>query len=458
MHGTPAGPQKDSVPGRLPVDCCTCPPSNQMYQKTVLHNGICLITERSLSRTVSFGLWINVGSRDEEQDCSGCAHFVEHMLFKGTDRRDAGAIARELDRLGGQANAFTTKEQTCLYGTVLDAQLPQLVALLSDLFLHSLYPDHEIERERLVILQEIGQAQDTPEDLIHDLFAGVLWQGHPLAQPVLGQPEAIATMTRPRLQKFTQRGYTPERLLIAAAGNVDHQALVDLLGEMGLFTSLAQSSASAVRRQPPPPLPANILVQPKRLEQAHVLLGTYGLPANSESRYALALLNTILGGNMSSRLFQEVREKRGLAYSIYSFADGASDSGSVGIYAGIGQETVREVIDLIDTVLADIRTGGITMEELRGAQDFARAGIYLAEESMEARMMRLAKNELTLGRYVPIEEVETALTKVNLDELTALAADLFAKPLAGVVLGPVRPDDFRPDPSLLADDEDSDND
>jgi predicted Zn-dependent peptidase len=427
-----------------------------MYQKTVLHNGISLITERSQSRTVSFGIWIDVGSRDEDHGMSGCAHFVEHMLFKGTTTRDAAAIARELDRLGGQANAFTSKEHTCLYGTVLDKQLPQLVALLSDLFLLSLYPEHEVERERSVIVQEIGMVQDTPEDLAHDLFAEILWAGHPLGRPVLGEPEAIATMTRARLKKFMGQGYIPSRVLISAAGNVEHEALVTMLAAVSAFAATTVPAEPAPARQAPAPLPAKIIVQPKRLEQAHVLLGTYGLPANSEARYALALLSTILGGNMSSRLFQEVREKRGLAYSIYSFVDAASDSGVVGIYAGIGHEAVNEVMALISVVIGDICAGGITDDELRGAQDFARAGIYLAEESMEARMMRLAKNELTLGRYVPIEEVEFALSHVGREELMSLATDIFAKPLSGVILGPVRTEDYRPDASLFAGEIDDD--
>lgn len=425
-----------------------------MYQKTVLDNGISLITERIPARTVSFGIWINVGSRDEDQEGSGAAHFMEHMLFKGTASRDAGAISRELDRLGGLSNAFTTKEHTCLYGTVLDEQLPQLVALLSDLFLFSVFPEQEIERERLVVLQEIGMAQDTPEDLIHDLFAGVLWGDHPLARPVLGRPKAIATMSSARLKAFSRHGYVPGRVVIAAAGNVDHDSLRGMLAAISSWTSGSIPGDTPLARMVPTPLPSGILVQPKRLEQAHLLLGTYGLPVQSESRYALALLNTILGGNMSSRLFQEIREQRGLAYSIYSFADGASDSGTVGIYAGIGPETVNEVKDLIAAVLADIRAGEVTIDELHDAQEFARTGVVLAEESMESRMMRLAKNELTFGRYIPIQEVEEALARVRLDELTDLANAILAKPLSGVVLGPVRPGDFQPEASLLVGEED----
>jgi predicted Zn-dependent peptidase len=425
-----------------------------MYKKTVLENGIRLTTERTPSRTASFGIWIDVGSRDEEPEGSGSAHFIEHMLFKGTPSRDAGTIARELDRLGGQANAFTTKEHTCLYGTVLDAQLPQLVALLSDLFLNSLFPDHEIERERLVVLQEIGMSQDTPEDLIHDLFAGVLWAGHPLARTVLGQPELIATMSNPRLQRFLRHGYQPERVLIAAAGNVDHDELTGMLSPLSSWRPVPPSPDSHLARMFPSPHPPCILVQPKRLEQAHILLGCPGFPAHTESRYALALLNTILGGNMSSRLFQEVREKRGLAYSIYSFVDGLSDTGMVGIYAGIGHETVNQVRELITDVVADLRAGGITNNELHGAKDFARAGVILAEESMEARMIRLAKNELTLGRHVPMQEIEAALDQVQLHEVTDLAAKLFASQFGGVVLGPVRQDTCEPETSLLVSDDD----
>jgi len=421
-----------------------------MYQKTVLHNGLSVVTERSPSRTVSFGIWIDIGSRDEDPASLGCAHFVEHMLFKGTVDRDAAAIARQLDRLGGQANAFTTKEQTCLYGTVLDAQLPQLVSLLSDLLCHSLLEGLEVERERLVILQEIGMVQDTPEDLIQELFAGVLWEGHSLGRTILGVPESVMGVTGERLREFIARGYVPNRILIAAAGNVDHERLVDLLESTTLFAP-APCLPPLVPRAVPVCLPARMVVQPKRLEQAHVLLGGYGLAAGSPSRYALALLNTILGGNMSSRLFQEIREKRGLAYSIYSFIEATSDTGMVGIYAGVGHGDVNEVMELIRLVLADLCAGGISREELAGAQDFARAGIYLAEESMEARMMRLAKNELTHGRPVPIEEVEAALARVGVDELTALAGAMFVQPLSGVILGPVRRDDYRSDPGLCVD-------
>lgn len=419
-----------------------------MYHKTVLDSGVILVTEQIPSRTVSFGIWMDVGTRDEDAQGSGAAHFLEHMLFKGTTRRDASSIARELDRLGGQSNAFTTKENTCLYGTVLDAQLPSLVAILSELFFDSLFPDHEIERERLVILQELGMSLDTPEDLIHDLFAGVMWEGHPMARPTLGQVETISAMDRDCLQAFRRRGYVPNRVLISAAGNVDHHALAGMLSAMNEWRYAAPLGDEVPDRIAPLVLPPQITVSPKRLEQAHILLGIPGPPACTDDRYAISLLNTVLGGNMSSRLFQEVREKRGLAYSIYSFVEGASDCGVVGVYAGVNPESTIEVRGVIQDVIADICKNGISVDELRGAQDFVRAGLFLAEESMEARMMRLAKNEWTFGRHIPIEEADAGVCRVVTNEVTDLAVKLFANPLAGVVLGPVRQEDCRPDSSL----------
>ncbi|MDP2106351.1 MAG: pitrilysin family protein, partial [Desulfobulbaceae bacterium] len=260
-----------------------------MYQKTVLDSGVILVSERIPSRTVSFGIWIDAGTRDEDEHGSGAAHFLEHMLFKGTGLRDASAIARELDRLGGLSNAFTTKENTCLYGTVLDSQLSSLVTILSELFFDSLLPDHEIERERMVILQEIGMSLDTPEDLIHDLFAGVMWEGHSMSRPVLGRSEVIAAMDRDLLQAFKHRGYRPGRVLVSAAGNVDHHALVGMLSAMNDWRPASLPGAALPARIAPSPQPPKVSIYPKRLEQAHVLLGTPGPPASTESRYVLSL-------------------------------------------------------------------------------------------------------------------------------------------------------------------------
>lgn len=409
-----------------------------MYQKTLLDNGIAVVTEQLPARTISLGIWVNAGSRDEGPGQSGCAHYVEHMLFKGTAGVRADEIAQEFDRLGGMSNAFTSKEATCLYASILDSQLPQLFNLLADILLHSLFEEQEVERERLVILQEVGMVEDTPEDLIHDLLAALLWGDHSLSRPVLGDPAVIRTMTRKKLLDFVASFYCANRLLIAAAGNIDHQELVALAARA--FSAVPPARPAAVlpaSRLVPVSRPPKVVGYKKKLEQVHLLAGGYGLPTGAPERYALALLNILLGGNMSSRLFQEVREKRGLAYSIYSFVDSLSDSGTIGIYAGVAPESLSEVMDLIQANLQAICKNGITEKELRHACDYARAGMYLAAESMEARMMRLVKNELSFGRYVSMDEVDQALNRVQLDEVLTVADQLFAKPLSAVLLGPI---------------------
>ena len=410
-----------------------------MYQKSILNSGIRVITEKIPSRTVSMGIWVDAGSRDEELDSNGEAHFVEHMLFKGTSGRSSEDIARDLDRLGGMSNAFTSKETTCLYGTVLDSHLPRLIDLLTDLFLNSLFDRHEVERERQVILQEIAMVEDSPEELIHDLFASQVWHGHPLSNSVLGRPKVVGSMNSADLHQFIRDHYTPDRIVIAAAGNVDHDALLELLA--GKFSCAlpppAAQPASLWQRKAPRTLPASFKVQTKSLEQAHLLLGGgHGQPADSPERYQQILLNILLGGNMSSRLFQEIREKRGLAYSIYSFIDASSDCGMFGVYAGVGAGSVNQVLDLTNEVLSQLCHTGPTLDELDRARDFARAGMYLAAESMESRMTRLARNEMIFGRCVPIEEVDQALSRVTSADVAGTAA-IFKPPLTVLVLGPV---------------------
>lgn len=412
-----------------------------MYQKTVLDNGIAVVTERLPARTISLGIWVNVGSRDEGPDQSGCAHFVEHMLFKGTKNLQADAIARELDRLGGMSNAFTSKEATCLYASILDSQLSLLFTLFADILLGSLFDRTEVERERMVILQELGMVEDTPDDLIHDLFAALLWGEHPLSRPVLGSPEIVGSMTRKKLVDFVRTFYRADRILVAAAGNIVHEELVELASLA--LSSIPASPASeevSVRREVPVPLPSRVVAYRKKLEQAHLVVGSYGLPTCAEERYALALLNILLGGNMSSRLFQEIREKRGLAYSIYSFIDSLSDSGTMGIYAGVAPTSLSEVMDLIQENTQGICVHGITKKELQHACDYARAGMYLAAESMESRMMRLVKNELCFGRYFSIDEIDQALSAVEIEDVLDVAARIFTTPMSGVLLGPVTPE------------------
>ncbi|HIJ77712.1 MAG: insulinase family protein [Desulfobulbaceae bacterium] len=407
-----------------------------MFQKTVLDNSIRIITEKNPSRTVSVGIWVDVGSRDEQEANNGCAHFVEHMLFKGTARRSATRIAQELDMLGGMSNAFTSSDTTCFYATVLDDKLYQLMDLLADLFLNSVFDQKEVEREREVVLQEISMVEDTPDDRVHEIFTSQIWGGHPLGHTVLGRREVVAAMDSGMLLDYVERFYTPDKIVIAAAGNLDH-------GEFCRFWQKAlaeftRSSHNRPQREKPQSLPSVRKVYKKPLEQLHMVLGSYGLPMVSAERYHLYLLNIMLGGNMSSRLFQEVRERHGLAYSVYSYVSSFIDSGYLGIYLGMDPGSANKALELIAREIASLRQGHISKEELANAKDYAKAGVFLAAENMESRMTRIARNELSFGRYIDFDEVVAGFDKVGLDDIVGMAEYVFAKPLFAAAIGPIR--------------------
>lgn len=408
-----------------------------MYQKTVLDNSIRLVTEQLPSRLVSIGIWVAVGARDEDARNNGSAHFVEHMLFKGTKLRSAQQISKDLDMLGGMSNAFTSTEYTCYYLTVLDDRLTEALDLLADIFLNSVFDPEEIEREKQVVLQEIAMVEDTPDDRVHELFSSLFWQGHGLGNTVLGKAEVVTGFDHRSLTEYVSTNYRPDRLVISAAGNVDHQTFAGLCRER--FGAIAPVTASPLARVAPPArnvTDRQIINRP--LEQAHMVMGTKGLPNNSAGRYQLLLLHTILGGNMSSRLFQEIREKRGLAYSIFSYLSSNADCGYTAIYLGVDPRFLAESVELIQAELAKLRVDGITGSELAGAIEYAGSGIYLAAENMEVRMTSLAKNEFSFGRYLALEELTGALGAVTVDEVNGLAQELFAnETLPLCVIGPV---------------------
>ncbi|MFN2368686.1 MAG: M16 family metallopeptidase [Desulfurivibrionaceae bacterium] len=411
-----------------------------MYNKTVLDNSLRIMTERLPSRLVSLGIWVEVGSRDEDDRNNGSAHFAEHMFFKGTRLRSAQQIAKELDMLGGMSNAFTSSEYTCYYLTVIDDRLTEAVELLADLFLNSTFAPEEIDRERQVILQEIAMVEDTPDDLVHEMFSALYWRGHGLANPVLGRAEVVSALDSSSLTEFVVANYRPERIVITAAGNVDHRIFTELCRDR--FGKMPPAGAPLPERQPPRPDSfGNKRIIERPLEQAHTVMGTTGLPADSADRYKHLLLNSILGGNMSSRLFQEIREKRGLAYSVYSYLSNNSDCGYTGIYLGVDPGSWPETLELVHRELAGLRRKGITEEELAGAAEYARGGIYLAAENMEVRMNSLAKNEFTFGRYLSIEELTEAIAGVKCEEVNELAGMIFAEErLPMCVVGPVPAD------------------
>lgn len=413
-----------------------------MYQKSVLDNGVRIITEPvSQNRTVAVGIWVDVGSRDEHDLNNGCGHFVEHMLFKGTANRTAWQIARELDVLGGMSNAFTSRENTCYYATVLDIHLERMMELMADMYRNSLFDPEEVSRERQVILQEINMAEDMPDDQIHDLFAAQLYGRHPLGKTVLGSREVVAAMDAQKLREHVSAYYTPDRVVISAAGNVDHEAFVDICRKN--FEYMAKASQQVPARRVPLELAPVRKIYSKPLEQVHAVLGTYGLSAVDPDRFALILLNIILGGNMSSRLFQEIREKRGLAYSIYSFVESFLDSGYLGVYLGVDRDTVNESIEVINDELKRLKIELVSGQELVDAKDFAKGSLYLSAEGMESRMSRNARNEYCFGQFVSFEEVAAEIDHVTSEDVLQLAERIFGRELTASVLGPLNQNEIQ---------------
>ncbi len=407
-----------------------------MFHKTVLANGVRVVTETLPHfHSVSLGVWLNTGSRDETAPENGLAHFLEHMAFKGTPRRTALALAQEIDQLGGAANAFTTKENTCFHGKVLAEQLPRLFDLLSDIVLNPLYDPEELEKERQVVLQEIYNAEDTPDDHVHDLFGRCFWGDSAFGRPIMGQAETVSNFSRALLLTYRQAHYHPDRLVIAAAGRLDHDALVELAG-----TAFGQL-ANGIPRQPR----QAVTTQPgyhhyeRDLEQVHLVLGGRAPAAGDYQRFIAVLLNLILGGNMSSRLFQEVRENLGLCYSIYSFLHCYSDTGLLGITAAVSPDRLEILLATIHREMQKFREELVPETELQAALDYSRASFYLSAEDSDNRMLRLAKNEINFGRYLSYEEVIDHLAAVTPAQLRDMAqAWLDLDTWQTVCLGPAR--------------------
>jgi len=411
--------------------------------KTALGNGLRIVTERIPHlKSVSVGIWVNIGSRDEKPDESGLSHMIEHMIFKGTSRRTARQIAKEIDQVGGMSNAFTSKEFTCFHAKVMSDHLPLVTDLLTDIFLNSLFAPEDLERERQVILQEIHMLEDTPDELVHVLFSLNLWPHDPLGSPVLGHMETVSSFTPKEIRAYLARNYLAPNIVVAAVGDVDHQAFVDLMApsfESGLLPPIHRSDQR-------PQAQAGIHVTTRNLEQVHLCLGSTFPSALEDERYPAALLNIILGGNMSSRLFQEIRENRGLAYSVYSFLSAYLDTGMLGIYAGVDRGQTEETIRLILAELDKMRKGEIDKPELKAAQEHLKGSIILGSESPDSRMIRLAKNEITYGRYIDFDEILDQVAQVTVDQVVGVARKyLSPENLSLTVLGPLEPSDLSTD-------------
>ncbi len=406
-----------------------------MIEQTVLPDGVRVLTEAMSSvRSATVGIWADVGSSAETPAQRGISHVVEHMLFKGTEHRTAREIAEAMDGIGGNLNAFTDKEATCYYARVMDRHVPLALDVLGDMFLHSTFDATELAKERNVILEEIKMYEDSPDELIHDLFLQTMWSGANLGDPTIGFVESVSDVTPDALRAHMRDHYAPNSVLVAAAGNIEHAAFVE-----GVRKHFAGFTGSC--RLPVPEAPAttpNALFRYKESEQAHVILGTRGLSSVDDRRYALSVLDTILGGGMSSRLFQEIREKRGLCYSVYTFQAAYRAAGLFGVYAGTSPDNVQQCIDLIDEQFASVRSVGVTHAELRLAKEHIKGSLTLSLESTSSRMIRLGRNEFGFGRQVTTEEIEARVDAVTGDEIRAVAHDLFAPENLGLcVLGPV---------------------
>ena len=406
-----------------------------MIVREQFDNGLCLLTESMPDvRSVSFAAWLTRGSRHESAARSGIAHFIEHMLFKGTATRSAEDIAQEIDSLGGQLDAFTAKECASYYVKVLDEHLPRAVDVLTDLLLRPAFDAGDIEREKKVVLEEIKMVEDTPDDLVHELFTQRFWSGHPLGRPILGVPETVADLDRDTLCEYFGRVYSAKNLVLAAAGHVDHAAVRDLVAET--FGALP-SSAEQVETSAPTATPG-LAVRDKALEQCHICLGTSGYPHQHEDRYVCYVMNVVLGGSMSSRLFQNIREKRGLAYAVSSGLVSYRDGGAVSIYAGCDTDAVCEVIDLVVAELQTLRDHPIESAELQRAKDHLRGSLVLGLESTSSRMSQMARQEMYFGRQFTLDETLQGVERVSSDDVQRVARDLFPPGgLAATVLGPV---------------------
>jgi predicted Zn-dependent peptidase len=385
-------------------------------------------------RSASLGIWADVGSAAERAEQRGVSHLVEHMLFKGTERRSAREIAEAMDGVGGNLNAFTDKETTCYYGKVIDHHVPLAIDVLSDMFLHSVFDPVEIAKEQKVVLEEIRMYDDSPDEMIHDLFVRSMWSGSSLGEPTIGYAETVTALTQDDLKRHMRTRYAPNTIVIAAAGNIQHDAIVE-----SFAAAFARHEGSCEPPQPEVPrlTPARLFKQ-KDTEQAYVVLGTRGLSVRDERRYPLSVLDTILGGGMSSRLFQEVREKRGLAYSVYSFQQAYRGAGLFGVSAGTAPASVQECVDVILEQLNVLADCGITAAELRLAKEHMKGSLTLSLESTASRMMRLGRSEYNLGRELTTEEIEEKIEAVEAEEVHALAREMFAAENLGLcVLGPI---------------------
>jgi predicted Zn-dependent peptidase len=406
-------------------------------RKKQLENGVRILTEKVPGvRSVSLGVWVGAGSRHENEDNAGISHYIEHMLFKGTEKRSATDIAEALDSVGGQLNAFTTKEYTCYYTKTLDEHFDLALDVLADMFFNSQFAEKALEKERSVIEEEIKMYEDTPDEFIHDLFVNTAWPEHPLGKPILGTMESLSKIKRQDIFAYLKEKYVANRIVIAVAGNIKHEEIQEKLA--AIFARMEPQTGKE-ELVPPEQTAENATNLTREIGQVQICLGTGGLSQHDERLYVATILNNVLGGGLSSRLVQSIREERGLAYSVFSYHTAFCDAGLFTFYAGTSPARYAEVIQLILREIDDVLTRGITEKELQRAKEQLKGSLFLGLENVSSRMTRLGRNELCLNRIVPLSEVVERINAVSLDDVKTLARDLFgAKHFTLSTIGPLK--------------------
>lgn len=410
-------------------------------RKTVLPSGLRIVTEEIPGvRSAAYGIWVNVGSRDESPKVAGASHFLEHLLFKGTKTRSALDISSSIEAVGGEMNAFTSKEYTCFYARVIDTDLPLAIDVISDLITSSVARAEDVEAERNVVLEEISMRDDDPSDLVHELFGETFYGDTPLGRPILGTVESIKSLSRGSIFNYYKKRYLPQDIVVAIAGNIKHQKVVDhvirAMSRDGYLETPKEefklrSNSSARRIQG-----KDVGLMNRKTEQAHLFLGMPGVARDDERRFAMGVLSAALGGGMSSRLFQEIREKRGLAYSVYSYAQQYAGSGFIGFYAGCNPAKATDVVSIMRDVLHDVASNGLTHEELLRAQGAVRGALVLSQEDTGSRMSRIGKSELVYGEIMTFDQILKAVADVTSADIRALADTILHSAPTLAVVGP----------------------
>ncbi|MFM1966861.1 MAG: hypothetical protein RL134_2586 [Actinomycetota bacterium] len=410
-----------------------------VVRRTTLPNGLRVVTEAVPSvRSVSFGAWIGVGSRDETPRQTGAAHFLEHLLFKGTTTRSAWEITAPVEAVGGEMNAFTTKEYTCFYARVLDDDTDLAIDTVCDVVLNGRLDAQDIEGEREVILEEIAMNDDDPGDTVHDLYMRTHYGDGPLGRPILGTQESLESLTAQGIRSFYRRHYVPSRMVVAAAGAVDHDEVLERVRAAfpGADAPGEPVTRSATRRATAAPGRGSRGIAQRSSEQAHLVLGLGGIRRTDDRRYALGVLNAALGGGMSSRLFQSVREERGLAYSVYSFVSSFADTGYTGVYVGCLPDKVTDVLEVTHQVIADVAERGLSDDEVRRGRGQLRGSVVLGQEDSGSRMSRIAKGELLYAEIPSIDDIVARIDAVTADDVAGLAGELLTEPITYAAIGP----------------------